>query len=58
MSGRGAGGRGAVVIKGKATPVKVLGDGDLTKALTVHVDKISAPARAKIEAVGGTVDLT
>ncbi|MBN2847213.1 MAG: 50S ribosomal protein L15 [Coriobacteriia bacterium] len=46
------------VIKGKATPVKVLGDGDLTKALTVHVDKISAPARAKIEAVGGTVDLT
>ena len=46
------------VIKGKATPVKVLGDGDLTKALTVHVDKIAAPARAKIEAVGGTVDLT
>jgi large subunit ribosomal protein L15 len=46
------------VIKGKTTPVKVLGDGDLTLALTVKVDKISAPARAKIEAAGGTVDLT
>jgi large subunit ribosomal protein L15 len=46
------------VIKSKTTPVKVLGDGDLTKALTVKVDKISAPARAKIEAAGGTVDLT
>ena len=46
------------VIKGKATPVKVLGDGDLTKALTVHVEKLSAPARATTEAVGGTVHIT
>ncbi|MBN1193403.1 MAG: 50S ribosomal protein L15 [Coriobacteriia bacterium] len=46
------------VIKSKVTPVKVLGDGELTKALTVKVDKVSAPARAKVEAAGGTVDLS
>ena len=45
------------VTKSKTAPVKVLGDGELTKALTVKVDRISAPARAKIEAAGGTVDL-
>lgn len=46
------------VIKSKTTPVKVLGDGDITKALTVKIDKVSAPARTKIEAAGGTVDLS
>lgn len=46
------------VIKAKTTPVKVLGDGEITKALTVKIDKVSAPARAKIEAAGGTVDLS
>ncbi len=35
--------------------VKVLGDGDLTKKLTVDVDKVSASAKEKIEKVGGTV---
>lgn len=45
------------VIKSKTAPVKVLGDGEITKALTVKVDRISVPARAKIEAAGGTVDL-
>ena len=44
------------LIKSKQVPVKVLGDGELTKALTVKVDKISGPARQKIEAVGGTVE--
>lgn len=44
------------LIKSKVAPVKILGDGDITKALTVKVDKISGPARAKIEAAGGTVD--
>ena len=28
------------VIKSKAVPVKVLGDGEITKALTVKVDKV------------------
>ncbi|MHB1324350.1 MAG: 50S ribosomal protein L15 [Coriobacteriia bacterium] len=46
------------VIKAKTVPVKVLGDGDLSKALTVKIDKVSAPARAKVEAAGGTVDLS
>ncbi len=46
------------VIKAKTVPVKVLGDGDITKALTVKIDKVSAPARAKVEAAGGTVDLS
>jgi large subunit ribosomal protein L15 len=44
------------VIKSKATPVKVLGDGELTKKLVVKVDKVSGTARAKIEAAGGTVE--
>jgi large subunit ribosomal protein L15 len=36
--------------------VKVLGDGELTKSLTVKVDKVSASAKAKIEAAGGKVE--
>ena len=44
------------VIKSKTAPVKVLGDGELTKALTVKVDKVSGAARTKIEAAGGTVE--
>ena len=46
----------AGLIKSRTAPVKVLGDGEITKALTVKVDKVSAPARAKIEAAGGTVE--
>ena len=45
------------VIKSTCTPVKILGDGELTKKLTVKVDKCSASAQAKIEAAGGTVEL-
>ncbi len=37
--------------------VKVLGDGELTKKLTVKVNAVSASARQKIEAAGGTVEL-
>lgn len=44
------------LIKSKQVPVKVLGDGELTKKLTVKVDKVSTPAQSKIEAVGGTVE--
>jgi large subunit ribosomal protein L15 len=36
-------------------PVKILGDGELTVALTVEADSFSKTARAKIEAAGGTV---
>lgn len=44
------------VIKHDYVPVKVLGDGELTKKLTVRVDKVSASAKAKIEAAGGKVE--
>jgi len=37
--------------------VKILGDGDLTKALTVKAHKFSKSAQAKIEAAGGTVEV-
>ena len=37
------------------TLVKVLGNGDLTKKLTIVVDKVSASAKAKIEKAGGSV---
>lgn len=36
-------------------PVQVLGDGEISVAVTVTVDKISASAKSKIEAAGGTV---
>ncbi|MBQ6781625.1 MAG: 50S ribosomal protein L15 [Treponema sp.] len=35
--------------------VKILADGELTKNLTVDVDKVSAAAKAKIEKAGGSV---
>jgi large subunit ribosomal protein L15 len=41
----------------RAVPVKVLGQGDLTKALTVHAHGFSKAAREKIEAAGGTCQL-
>lgn len=44
------------VTKSKTDPVKVLGDGEITKALTIKVDKVSGQAKAKIEAAGGTVE--
>ncbi len=37
--------------------VKVLGRGEITKALTVKADKISDAAKAKIEAAGGKVEV-
>jgi large subunit ribosomal protein L15 len=39
----------------KGVLVKVLANGEVTKALKVKVDKISKTAQAKIEAAGGTV---
>jgi large subunit ribosomal protein L15 len=38
----------------KGVPVKVLGQGDISKKLTVHAHGFSATAREKIEAAGGT----
>ena len=44
------------VIKHTYIPVKVLGNGEFSKKLTVSVDKVSASAKAKIEAAGGKVE--
>ena len=44
------------VIKRANTLVKVLGDGELTKKLTVKVDKVSGNAAEKIKAAGGKVE--
>jgi large subunit ribosomal protein L15 len=38
----------------RGMPVKVLGDGEIQKALTVVAHKFSKAAREKIEAAGGT----
>ena len=38
--------------------VKILGTGDLTKELTVEVDKVSASTKAKIDKAGGSVKET
>ena len=43
--------------KRKGVDVKILGTGELTKALTVHAHKFSAAARERIEAAGGTVQV-
>ena len=53
----GAALKAAGITKSEFEPVKVLGDGELTKKLTVKVDKASASAKAKIEAAGGKVEL-
>ena len=45
------------LLKNTKTDVKLLGNGELTKKLTVRVHAISASAREKVEKAGGTVAL-
>jgi len=45
------------LVRKSATRVKVLGEGEITRAVKVQVQAASTSARAKIEAAGGTVDL-
>jgi large subunit ribosomal protein L15 len=47
----------AGLIRTTGQDVKVLGNGELTKSLTVVAHAVSATARKKIEAAGGTVTL-
>jgi large subunit ribosomal protein L15 len=42
---------------GRADGVKILGEGELTKKLTVSAHAFSASAKAKIEAKGGTCEV-
>jgi hypothetical protein len=46
----------AGVIGSSASPIKLLASGDVSSALTVRVQRVSAAARAKIEAAGGSVE--
>ena len=46
----------AGIVKKEYNGVKVLGNGTLTKKLTVKCDKVSASAKAAIEKAGGTVE--
>ena len=45
------------LIRGDKQPVKVLGDGKLTKKLTVQVHKFSASAQAGITKAGGSCEV-
>jgi large subunit ribosomal protein L15 len=49
--------RGAGLVNGRGDGVKILGDGDLTKTLTVVVNAFSASAKSKIEAKGGKCEV-
>jgi len=42
---------------GKQAGIKVLGSGNLTKKLTVKVEAVSDSAKAKIESLGGKVEI-
>ncbi|MGB7216775.1 MAG: 50S ribosomal protein L15 [Gammaproteobacteria bacterium] len=42
---------------GKGLPVKILGTGDIDRKITVQAHAVSAGARSKIEAAGGSVEL-
>ncbi|GBE12868.1 50S ribosomal protein L15 [bacterium BMS3Bbin14] len=47
--------KAGVIKKSDAIMVKVLANGDISISITLEVDKVSAGARAKIEAAGGSV---
>jgi large subunit ribosomal protein L15 len=49
--------RSAGLANGKGAGVKILGEGELTKKLTVSVSAFSASARSKIEAKGGACEV-
>ena len=45
------------LVKRKSLPIKILGNGDLTKAIVVQAHKFSKSAEAKIRAAGGRVEV-
>ena len=47
----------AGIIKKTLDGVKILGNGDLTKKLTVQAQKFTAGAKEKIEAAGGKAEV-
>ncbi len=49
--------RAAGLVRGNFDGIKILGDGELTKRVSITADKVSASAREKIEKAGGTITL-
>ncbi len=47
--------RSVGIVNGRYDHVKILGNGDLTKNLTIQITHVSATAREKIEKAGGTI---
>jgi large subunit ribosomal protein L15 len=45
------------MVKKLHLPIKVLGNGELSKALTVQVNAYTASAKAAIEGAGGTAEV-
>jgi large subunit ribosomal protein L15 len=45
------------LVRGHVDGVKILGNGELTKKLTITASKVSSGAQAKIEKAGGTIVL-
>ena len=45
------------ILKNVHQPIKVLGNGELTKALTVNLHAFTASAKAAIEGAGGTAEV-
>jgi len=46
---------GARLVKSLKKPIKILGDGEISRPMTITAHRFSASARQKIEAAGGTV---
>ncbi len=49
--------KSAGLVRKAEAGVKVLGNGEISRPLTLKVNKVSRAAREKIEAAGGTVEL-
>lgn len=47
----------AGLVKSEKKPVKILGNGEITKKVTLVADAASGQARTKIESAGGTIEL-
>ena len=47
--------KAAGLVRYNSKRIKLLGDGEITKAITVNVDLVSNSAREKIEAAGGKI---
>jgi len=50
--------KAAHLVKKKTSRLKILGKGDVNVAFSIKADRISGSARAKIEAAGGSIELS